>query len=201
MRALALVPLAVATALPLAVSTALPLPVRAAGPWKSDKPGATRKATADGRAETPDGVVPAILKIACRGGDDGSVCVALKVEDTPQVPSFDFAAFEGPDAKAAALPLFSAHTASASVSGAIGGRVAADPPGAFLFEFCGPSRGASDAKRLAHAIAAGPGEVELAIEDPARDGRAIRARFPADAPKGEVAATLRACPEAAPGAP
>lgn len=168
----------------------LPAPARASGPWRP----AQNRATADARAETPDGVVPAVVKVMCRGGDDGSVCVAMKVEDAEQIASFDFAAFEGPDAKAAALPLFSARVGETSVEGPVSGRAVDDPPGSFLFEFCGPGRGPSGAKKLAHAIAAGPGEVEIAIAHPARDGRAIRARVPADAPNGEVSRALKRCP-------
>jgi hypothetical protein len=183
---------ALALHLTLAAGAVLPLaaPVRAADPWRR----AQNRATADARAETPDGVVPAVVKVICRGGDDGSVCIAMKVEDAVQIASFDFAAFEGPDAKAAALPLFSGRVGETAVEGPASGRAADDPPGAFVFEFCGPSHGPSGAKTLAHAIAAGPGEVEIAIAHPARDGRAIRARVPADAPDGEVSRALKRCP-------
>jgi hypothetical protein len=183
---------ALALQLALAAGAVLPLagPARASGPWRPAK----HRATADARAETPDGVVPAVVKVTCRGGDDGSVCVAMKVEDTAHVASFDFAAFEGPDASAAKLPLFSGHVGEIAVEGTASGRKVNDPPGSFLFEFCGPGRGPSGAKTLAHAIAAGPGEVELAIAHPARDGRAIRARVPADAPSGEVSRALKRCP-------
>lgn len=183
MRALALhLTLAVGTLLPL------PTPARASSPWRRAM---QDRATADARAETPDGVVPAIVKVTCRGG---AVCVAIKVEDTPHVASFDFAAFEGPDARAGALPLFSGRVGETAVEGPVAGRPADDPPGSFVFEFCAPDRGPSQAKTLAHAIAAGPGDLELAIAHPARDGRAIRTRIPADAPDGDVSRALKRCP-------
>ena len=184
---------ALALLVALAALALLPAaPARAGGPWRP----AEHRATADARAETPDGVVPAVVKVLCRGGDGGTVCVGVKVEDAERVASFDFDAFEGPDAKAAALPLFTGHVGATTVEGPVVGRAVADPPGAFLFEFCGPSRGPSGAKTLAHAIAggAGAGEVELAIAHPSRDGRAIRARVPADAPGGDVAKALKGCP-------
>jgi hypothetical protein len=185
MRALALhLTLAAGAFLPL------PTPARASGPWRP----AQNRATADARAETPDGVVPAVVKVMCRGGGDGSVCVAIKVEDAEKIASFDFAAFEGPHASAAALPLFSGRVGATAVEGPAAGRAVDDPPGAFLFEFCGPSHGPSGAKTLAHAIAAGPGDVEIAVAHPARDGRAIRAHFPADVPNGEVSHALKRCP-------
>jgi hypothetical protein len=180
--------------LALAPCAALPRATRAEGHWTADSLGGAGRATIDGRAETPDGVVPAVVKVTCRGGIDASVCVALKVEDAATVASFDFSAFAGEGAKAAGLPLFSGRVGAVAVDGPVSGREAPDPPGSFLFEFCGPSQGPSDAKKLAHAIAAGPGDVEIAIRHPAGDGRAIRAHVPADAPSGGVAGALKRCP-------
>jgi hypothetical protein len=186
MRALALhLTLAAGAVLPL------PAPARASGPWHSAR---QSRASVDARAETPDGVVPAVVKVMCLGGDVDSVCVTMLVEDTAQVASFDFAAFEGPDAAAAKVPLFSARVGETAVEGPVSGRTVDDPPGSFSFEFCGPRGAASGAKTLAHAIAAGPGDLEIAIAHPARDGRAIRARVPADAPGGEVSRALERCP-------
>jgi hypothetical protein len=183
-----------ATLVALALSAALPRGARAEGHWTADSLGGAGRATTDGRAETPDGVVPAVVKVTCRGGSDASVCVALKVEDAATVASFDFSAFAEPDAKAAALPLFSGRVGAVAVEGPVSGREAPDPPGSFVFEFCGPGHGPSDAKKLAHAIAAGPAELEIAIRHPSGDGRAIRARVPADTPNGGVAGALKRCP-------
>jgi hypothetical protein len=180
--------------LPLVVVLALlPLPVAADG-WHAESQGPAKRATVDARAETPDGVVPAVVKVMCRGGADGSVCVSVKVEDRKTVASFDFDAFEGPDAKAAQERLFSGRVGPVSVEGTVSGRIATDPPDAFLFDFCGPSRGANDAKTLAHAIAVERGDVELAVQHPARDGRAIRVKVPAAAGNRDVTGVLRGCP-------
>jgi hypothetical protein len=133
--------------LALPLCAAFPRVARAEGHWTADSLGGAGRATIDGRAETPDGVVPAVVKVTCRGGEDASVCVALKVEDAATVASFDFSAFAGEGAKAAGLPLFAGSIGAVAVEGPVSGREAPDPPGSFLFEFCGPSRGPSDAKK------------------------------------------------------
>lgn len=195
----------VAPSLPLALLVALAPPAHAAGPWSLHVGGGRRRAIADGRAATPDGVVPAILRVACQSGDGGSVCVALKVEDTPHVPSFDFAAFGRSDAPAARERLWSTRVgtgaAAKTIEARASGHFAKDPPGAFLFEVCGPNRGASEAAAIAYAIATGTGEIEISIAYPARDGHAIQARFPDDSIDETIAEALRGCPAAAAGEP
>jgi hypothetical protein len=173
------------------------LAAHAAGPWSFHKtPQGLRKAVADGRAETPGEPVAAMLRVQCKPGASGSLCVSLKVEEAKATSRFDFAAFEGPQARAAAQPLLSARAGAdgaVAIEAAVAGHWTSEPPGSFSFDLCAANRGESDASRLARAIAAGVGEVELAIHDPSGNGREIRARFPSDSQDEAVEEALRSC--------
>ena len=191
-------------AIPLALA-ALAVPALGAGPWSFHKtPHGLRKAVADGRAETPGASVAAMLRVQCQPGDGGELCVSLKVEEAQGHPGFDFAAFEGPQAPTRGQRLLSARAGAAegglSFDAAVEGHWTSEPPGSFSFDLCAANRGESDAARLAQAIAAGAGEVELAVRSPAGDGREIRARFPADAQDHAVEEALRSCWRPAAGA-
>jgi hypothetical protein len=185
---------------PLAVALALALPqaARASEGWDLRAgPGGQHKAVAEGSATTPDGEVPAGLRVQCREGRDGTLCVGLKIEEQVAQPRFDYGAFEGPDARARGQRLLSARVgagdAAVVVEAALEGHFAADPPTAFLFEVCAANRGPSDAATLARAIAEGAGEVELSVRPPGEGGGELRARFPADRPGGAVSRALRGC--------
>jgi hypothetical protein len=159
-------------------------------------PGGLHKAVAEGTATTLDGDVPAALRVQCRAGRDGSLCVGLKVEEQAS-PRFDYRAFEGPDAPARGQRLLSARVgagdAAVGIDAAPEGHFADDPPTAFVFEVCAANHGASDAATLARAIAEGGAGVELVVRHPSEGGGEVRARFPADRPGGAVSRALQDC--------
>lgn len=179
-------------ALPLAAAAVLPDPAWSAGPWTVRRGPKDVRALADGRAETPDGSVAAVLRVQCHPGDRMPLCVSLKVEDAARVSHFDFAAFEGGAARGQLL-LHAQAGADVGLDAAVTGHWAKDPVGSFAFDLCGAADGVSEAAALARAIADVPGEVELTVRQPAGAAGEIRARFPADAVDHAVSEVLKRC--------
>src|SRR4030095_3930673 len=148
----------------LALATG-PAPASAESWDYHEGPTGIRRALASSRAELPDGSSAALLRVQCRPDADGALCVSLKVEGAEANRSFDFAAFEGPDAPARGQRLLSAHwntgAEPASLEAALSGSFVPEPKGAFLFELCAANPGASEAATLAQALASARGEIEI----------------------------------------
>jgi len=185
-------PRVVAAHLLLAATALMPMPARGAGPWSLHKAPRGIRAIADGRAETPEGTVAAVLRVHCKNGGPAPLCVSVKVEDAAKIEAFDFAAFEGGGA-ANGQRLLQARAGDVAVEAALVGAWVRDPEGAFAFELCGSAASESDAAALARAIARGVGAVELTVRHPADDTRAIRAQFPADAEDRVVIEVVERC--------
>jgi hypothetical protein len=174
----------------LALLALPPAPLHAAGPWSVRKGPRGIRAIADGRAETPAGSVPALLRVQCARAE---LCVSLKVEEASRIQEFDFARFASPNG-AERPPLHVRAGDELTLDAPVEGEWSRDPEGAFAFAFCGPAHAASDAAQVAQAIARGVGEIEMRDASPGGEGREIRARFPADAQDRAVVEVLKRCP-------